>query len=192
MKSVSGTLVTRWVLEEVKLMIFLGVDPLSSFNDLSNNLRPVRVKVFLLHFLGHSLGNIFLVGGVVKDGRAILSSTVVTLFINGCWIMCAVKEFNELGVRHDLRVELNPQSFGVACSSRTDVVVGCVITLSPGIPNGGLENTLILRRRVVFLENVFDSPKASPRERSDFVIDFGRGGHGVGCAVERLQTKEAF
>jgi len=65
-------LVTRWVLEEVKLMVFLGVDPLSSFNELSNNLCPVRVEVFLLHFLGHPLGDIFLVGGVVKDGRAIL------------------------------------------------------------------------------------------------------------------------
>lgn len=192
MKLVSGTLIARWVLEEVKLMVLLGVDPLSSFNDLSNNLCPVRVEVFLLHFLGHPLCNIFLGGGVVKDGRTILSSTVVTLFVNGCWIMCAVKEFNEFSIRHNPRVEFNPQSFGVACSSRTDGVVGRVVRLSPGIPNGGLENSLILRRRVVFLEYVFDSPKASPRERSDFVIGFDGSGHGVWCAVDRLQAKEAF
>jgi len=68
---VSGTLVARRVLEEVKLMVVLRIKPFASLNDLSGDLRAVGVEMFLLHLLGHPLGDVFLTGRVVEDGRAI-------------------------------------------------------------------------------------------------------------------------
>lgn len=68
----SGTLIARGVLEEVKLVIVLRIKPFSSLDNLGSDPRAVGVKVFLLHLLSHSLGDIFLNGRVVEDGRAIL------------------------------------------------------------------------------------------------------------------------
>jgi len=73
---VSGTLVTRRVVEEIKLMVVLRIEPFSSLGDLSGDLRPVGVEMFLLHFLGHPQRNVFLRGGIVEDGRAILCRTI--------------------------------------------------------------------------------------------------------------------
>ena len=53
-------------------MIVLRIEPFSSLRDLSGDLRPVGIEVFLLYLLGHFLGNVFLGGRVVEDGRAIL------------------------------------------------------------------------------------------------------------------------
>lgn len=72
MKPVGVTVITRRVLEEIELVVFPCVGPRPSFRYLSNDLPPVRVEVFLLYFLGYPLGNIFLSGRVVKDGRAVL------------------------------------------------------------------------------------------------------------------------
>jgi len=69
---VSGTLIARGVLEEVKLMVVFGIEPPSSLDDLGGDLRAMRVEVFLLHFLSHSLGDILLSGRVVEDRRAVL------------------------------------------------------------------------------------------------------------------------
>ena len=69
---VSGTLIARRVVEEIKLMVVLRIEPFSGLSDLSGDLRPVGVEMFLLHFLGHPLGNVFLGGRIVEDGRAIL------------------------------------------------------------------------------------------------------------------------
>ena len=68
----SGTLIARWVLEEVKLMVVLRVKPFSSLDNLGGDLRAVGVEVFLLHLLGHPLGDVFLSGRVVEDRRTIL------------------------------------------------------------------------------------------------------------------------
>ena len=59
---VSGTLITRRVLEKVKLMVVLRIEPFSSLNNLGGDLRAVRVEVFLLHLLGHPLSDVFLTG----------------------------------------------------------------------------------------------------------------------------------
>lgn len=61
-------------------MVVLRIEPYSGLNDLSGDLRPVGVEMFLLYFLGHFLGNVFLGGRVVEDGRAILYKTTVLSF----------------------------------------------------------------------------------------------------------------
>ena len=68
MQLVSGTLIARRVLEEIKLMVVLRVEPFSSLNNLGGGLRAVGVEVFLLH----PLGDVFLSGRVVENCRAIL------------------------------------------------------------------------------------------------------------------------
>ena len=52
-------------------MVVLRIKPFASLNDLSGDLRAVGVEMFLLHLLGHPLGDVFLTGRVVEDGRAI-------------------------------------------------------------------------------------------------------------------------
>jgi len=109
---VSGALITHRILEQVELMIVLRIEPFPGLDDLSGDLRPLGVKVFLLHLLSHSLGDVFLRRRVVKDGGAILwkavalkfdekicgegtltSSAVVTLPVESRRIVCAVEEF---------------------------------------------------------------------------------------------------
>ena len=72
MQPVSGTLIARRVLEEVKLMVVLRVEPFSSLDNLGGDLCAVEVEVFLSHLPGHPLGDVFLSRRVVEDGRAIL------------------------------------------------------------------------------------------------------------------------
>ena len=72
MQLVSGTLVARRILEEVKLMVVLRVEPFSGLDNLGGNLRAMGVEVFLLYLLCHPLGDVFLSGRVVEDRRAIL------------------------------------------------------------------------------------------------------------------------
>ena len=69
---VCGTLITCWVIEQVTLVVTLGINPCSSPDDFGNDLGPMGVEVFLLHLLCHPLGNIFLSRRVVEDGGAIL------------------------------------------------------------------------------------------------------------------------
>ena len=71
MQLVSGTLIARRVLEEIKLMA-VRVEPFSSPNKPGGDLRAVGVKVFLLHLLCNPLGDVFLSGRVVENCRAIL------------------------------------------------------------------------------------------------------------------------
>ena len=68
----SGTLIARRVLEEIKLVVVLRVEPFSSLNDFSGDLCPMGVEVFLLHLFSHLLSDVFLGGRVVEDSRAVL------------------------------------------------------------------------------------------------------------------------
>jgi len=183
---VSGTLVARRVLKEIKLMVVLRIEPFSSLNDLGGDLRAVGVEVVLLHLLSHPLGDVFLSGRVVEDGRAILGSAVAPLPIESRRIVCTVEEFNEFSVRHDIWVKLDPQSLGVVCGTRTNISVVWIVGVPSSIPDGGLEDSLVLGRRIVLQEYVFDSPETSPRKGGDFGCDFSWGGHGVKWAVERF------
>lgn len=182
----SGTLIARRVLEEVKLVVVLRIEPFSALSDLCGDLRAVGVKVFLLYLLSHPLRNIFLGGGVIEDGRAILSSAIASLPVESRRIMCAVEKFDEFSIRHDAWVELDPQSLGVVRGTRANVSVVRVIGVPSGVSDGSLEDPLVLGRRIVLQEYVFDSPKASSCKCSDFGRDFSWGRHGIKCAVERF------
>jgi len=149
-------------------MVVLRVEPFSSLNDLGGDLRAMGVEVFLLHLLSHPLGDIFLSGRVVEDGRAILSSAVTPLPVESRRIMCAVEEFNEFSIRHDIWVKLNPQSLGVVRRTIANLSIVRIIDVASGVPYGGLEDALVLGRRIVLQEYVFDSPEASPCKRGDF------------------------
>ena len=88
-------------------------------------------------------------------------------------------------------------------------MVAWIIGVSSGVPDGGLEDPLVLRRRVVLQEYMLHSPEATARKRGDFGSDFSCtagekwdefpprtrseivggltwGRHGVKCAVERF------
>jgi hypothetical protein len=69
---VSGTLIARWILEEVKLVVVLRIEPYSGLGNLSGDFRPMGIKVFLLHLFCYPPSDFFLGGGVVEDGRAVL------------------------------------------------------------------------------------------------------------------------
>jgi len=80
---------------------------------------------------------------------------------------------DELSVSHYVRVELDPQSLSVIRGTGTNVLVAWIIGVSSGIPDGGLEDPLILGRRVVLQEYMLDSPEATTSKRGDFGSNFG-------------------
>ena len=43
-----------------------------------------------------------------------------------------------------------------------------IIDVPSGVPDGGLEDPLVLGRRIVLQEYMFDSPEASPCKCGDF------------------------
>ena len=53
-----------------------------------------------------------------------------------------------------------------------NVSIARIIGVPSGIPDGGLEDPLVLGRRVVLEEYVFDSPEAPSCKGSDFRRDF--------------------
>jgi len=141
---VSGTLIARRVVEKEELMVVLRIVPFSSLDYLGGDLRPVGVEVFLLYLLSYPLGDVFLGGRVVEDGRAVLSSTVGPLPVESRRVMCAVEEFNEFGISHYVWIKLDPQSLGMVCGTRANISVAGIIGVPPGIPDGGLEDPLVL------------------------------------------------
>ena len=185
-----GTLIPRRVVEKVELVVVLRIEPLPSLGDLSDDLRPAGVEVFLLHLLCYPLGDLLLGRRVVEDGRAILyrgmelrfddnetrrgsltSPTVVPLLVESRRIMCPVEEFwyhdpmsapqvqavkdhhraltNELSVSHYIWIKLDPQSLSVVRRARTNLLVVWIVGATPGVPDGGLEDPLVLGRGVV-------------------------------------------
>ena len=49
-----------------------------------------------------------------------------------------------------------------------NLLVVRIIGVSSGVPDGGLEDPLVLRRRVVLQEYMLDSPETSSCKRSNF------------------------
>jgi len=79
MQTVRRALVTVWVLDQILLVIVLGIPPLSSFDNLSDNLLPLGVKVEFLHLLGHRVGLRLLLGRVIENGGTVLGSRISSL-----------------------------------------------------------------------------------------------------------------
>ena len=79
---------------------------------------------------------------------------------------------NELSIRHDIWIKLDPQSLGVVRGTGANLSIVWIIDVPSGISYGGLEGSLVLGRRVVLQEYLFDSPEESPcptRTRRDCV-----------------------
>jgi len=187
-----STLVARRVLEEVKLVIVLRIEPFASFDDPGDDLRPVGVKVFLLYLFSHSLSDVFLGGRVVEDGRAVLSPTVEPLPVEGCRVVCTVEEFNELSISHGVWVEFNPHGLSVVRGTRTNFLVFRIVGVSSGVSDSSRKDPLVFGGGKVFQEYMLDSPEAPCCKCSDLVRGFCFGRHGIKCAVERLRAKDAF
>jgi hypothetical protein len=78
---------------------------------------------------------------------------------------------DKFSISHDFGVKFDPQSLGVVRRARANLSVGRIIGVSSDIPDGGLEDPLVLGRGVMLQEYVFDSPEASSCKRSDFRSD---------------------
>jgi len=166
-------------------MVVFRIEPFPGLNDLSGDFCPVGVEVFLLYLLGHPLGDVLLGWRVVEDGGAILGPAIFSLSIESGRVMCAIEEFNELSVGHDVWVELDPQGLSMVRGTGTNFSVFGIVGVSSGIPDGGLEDPLVLGRRVVLQEYMFNSPETAPCKSRDFGSNFGWGRHGIERAIER-------
>ena len=93
MQPMRRTLISIRVLEQVKLMILLGIIPFTSIHDLSDDLLPGTIEMLLLHLCRDRDRFLFLGGGVGEDGRAVLRACVCTLTIDCGWVMSAIEEF---------------------------------------------------------------------------------------------------
>lgn len=103
-------LVASRVSVEVELVVLLGSPPLASGSKLGDD----AVLPPLLVGLGGDLtGNLLLLRVVVVDGRAVLGAGVGTLLVEGCGVVHAVEEFEELLVRDLFGVEDDLGGFGV-------------------------------------------------------------------------------
>ena len=71
MQSMSGTLVPCRVLEEVFLVVFLGIVPRARRGDLCDDFLVPDVEVLHLHLGRHALCDLLLFGGVEEDGGAV-------------------------------------------------------------------------------------------------------------------------
>jgi hypothetical protein len=71
---------------------------------------------------------------------------------------------NELSVRYDDWVELYPQSLSVVRGARANILVARIVGFPSSIPNGGLDNPVVLRRRIMLQEDMFDPPETPSRE----------------------------
>ena len=87
---------------QVKLMILLGVPPLSRSHDLRRNGLLVP---FLGHFVGDLVRNLGLFVVVCEDCAAVLGSDVGTLAVLCRGVVHAVEEFEELAVGDNGRVK---------------------------------------------------------------------------------------
>ena len=107
-------------------------------------------------------------------GRRILisRSEVMTRSIAIPSFKCPRVLTNEFSIGHYLWVELDPQSLCVVRGTRANFSIIRIIGVSSGIPYGGLEDSLVLGRRVVLQEYVFNPPEASSCKCGDFGCDF--------------------
>jgi hypothetical protein len=71
-KPVCRALIARRVLEQVLLVIVLSRIPVLRGRNLRHDLEALRVEVLRLNFGGDPLGDLLLLGAMVKDGGAIL------------------------------------------------------------------------------------------------------------------------
>jgi len=79
---------------------------------------------------------------------------------------------NEFGIRHDIWIELDLQSLSVVRRTSANFSIFRIIGVPSSVSDGGLENSLVLGRRIMLQEYMFDSPEAPSCKGSDFWCDF--------------------
>lgn len=97
-----GAVVAAGVVDQVLLMVAVGGEKvfLGADLELGDDFLALGVKVLLLHFVGHFLGNIHLLLIVCKDRRSVLCASVVALTVELGRVMRAVEELNQLSIRN--------------------------------------------------------------------------------------------
>ena len=93
MQPMRRALISIRVLKQIKLMILLSFIPLPSIHDLSDDLLPFVLEMFLLDFRCDRDSFVFLGGGVGEDGRTVLGACVCALTVDCSGIVGAIKEF---------------------------------------------------------------------------------------------------
>jgi len=123
-----------------------------------------------LHFLSNSLRRLQLLGAVIEDSGTILGSLIVSLGVYGRRIVRSVEVFDEFRIADYAWIKLDPECFSVAGTSAANLLIGRVGAgiVSTGIANSCLQYPLVLGNRVVFQEDMFNSPETSSSESSDF------------------------
>jgi len=87
---------------------------------------------------------------------------------------------NKFLVGHDAWIKLNSQCLCMIGRTRTNSSIRGIRDngVSSRVSYGGLQNTLVLRRRKVFQEYVFDAPEAAFSECSDLRL---------GCSLGKIR-----
>lgn len=77
---------------------------------------------------------------------------------------------HEFAIRNDGWVKLDPDRLGVIGSALADLRVGRIDGLASGVAYRRLQDAFVLRGRVMFQEDVLDTPEASCSEGRDFEV----------------------
>ena len=106
----SRTLIARWVLIQIQLVVLFSIPPLTSLNDLRRNWFLVP---FLADLICDIAGDLVLLFAVRENGAAVLGANIRSLSVLGRGVVHAVEKFEELTVGDESRVEGYLQSFGI-------------------------------------------------------------------------------
>lgn len=152
---VSGTLVSSGLLEQVLLMVVLGVPPvLDGLNVGGNGVLEPGVLQLLLH----GLRGLLLLGRVGEDGRSVLRADIGALAIGLCGVVDLEEEVHQLLVRDLGGLKRHLQRLGVAGGSRTHLSVRRIVGVATRVADFGVHETLVGK---VLSVDVFDAPEAA-------------------------------
>jgi hypothetical protein len=141
---------------EVLLMVFFGAPEIGCRHYFGNNGPPKTsgARERPLRRLGVSL----LLGCVIENPGAILSSHVGTLPVRSCWIMVLPKHLEKFLIGNLGGIKLNLNNFRMTCFIGADVLVGWILQRSPHIADRGGSDTFHLPKRG------FHAPKTARSE----------------------------
>lgn len=91
-------------------MVFLGIPPLTSRNDLSGKRRLVPLLADLFRDI---LRDLVLLLSMCENRTAVLCADVRTLPVFCCGVVHAVEEFEELAVGHNRGIKGHLKGFGI-------------------------------------------------------------------------------
>lgn len=111
----------------------------------------------VLQFLDQELSDFLLLRRMIKNHRAILGSSVVSLSIQCCRIVHSEEKGNKVSKGSLMRIEGKVKDLCVACFSTANIIVGGIGTASACIPDVAVKDCVL----EVLLEKLLSTPKAS-------------------------------